>query len=144
MHAPYGRAALEALASAGLEDLSPERVARGESVVQALQYPLAGAVDAALVPRSLAAGVPAGTDVVVGAIDPARHAPIERALGLVGGAGSGCAGDRAVLRALHGAGRARGRELLGTARRGVHGRRVCEGVLRLALTGPARGAPLRA
>ena len=87
VHAPYGRAALEALASAGMEDLPPGRVARGESAAQALQYLLAGAVDAALVPRSLAVGAPAGTDVAIGSVDPARHAPIEHALGIVGGAG---------------------------------------------------------
>ena len=108
VHAPYGRAALEALASAGLEELSPSRVARGESAAQALQYLLAGAVEAALVPRSLAVGAPSGTDIVTGAIDPTSHAPIEHALGIVGGAGpaaralgrhlGGCAA-RAVLEA---------------------------------------------
>ena len=87
VHAPYGRAALEALASAGMGELAPSRVARGESAAQALQYLIAGAVDVALVPRSLAVGVPAGTDVVTGAVDAARHAPIEHALGIVGGAG---------------------------------------------------------
>ena len=85
--APYGRAALEALASVGLAGLSPARVARGESAGQALQYLLSGAVDAALVPHSLVTGAPPGTDAVAALVDAARHAPIEHSLGLVRNAG---------------------------------------------------------
>ena len=85
--APYGRAALEALASAGLGELSPARVARGENAGQALQYLLAGAVDAALVPRSLVVGAPPGTDVVAAPVPEDAHAPIEHALATVRTAG---------------------------------------------------------
>ena len=85
--APYGRAALEALASVGLAGLSPARVARGESAGQALQYLLSGAVDAALVPHSLVRGAPPGTDAVAALVDAAGHAPIEHSLGLVRNAG---------------------------------------------------------
>ena len=85
--APYGRAALEALASAGLGELSPARVARGENAGQALQYLLAGAVDAALVPRSLVVGAPPGTDVAAAPVPEKAHAPIEHALATVRAAG---------------------------------------------------------
>ena len=95
--APYGRAALEALDSAGLGALSPRRVARGESAGQALQFLLAGAVDAALVPRSLTVGAPPGTDVAAAPIDAARHAPIRHALGAVRDAGPAA---RLLARAL--------------------------------------------
>ena len=86
--APYGRAALEALASAGLDELSPARVARGENAGQALQYLLAGAVDAALVPRSLVVGAPPGTDIVAAPVPGDAHAPIEHALATVRTAGN--------------------------------------------------------
>lgn len=81
--APYGRAAVEALAAAGLGDLAPSRVARGENAGQALQFLLAGAVDAALVPQSLVTGAPAGTELRSAPVDARLHAPIEHALGLV-------------------------------------------------------------
>lgn len=86
--APYGRAALEALDSAGLGALAPTRVARGENAGQALQYLLAGAVDAALVPLSLVVGAPDGTAIVARAVASDRHAPIEHALGAVRSASS--------------------------------------------------------
>ena len=85
--APYGRAALEALGSAGLAGLPPARVARGENAGQALQYLLAGAVDAALVPRSLVVGAPPGTAVVAAPVPENAHAPIEHALATVRAAG---------------------------------------------------------
>jgi len=52
--APYGRAAEAALRSAGVWDLVRERLVLGQSVAQAAQFAHAGAVDAALVPASLA------------------------------------------------------------------------------------------
>jgi len=52
--APYGRAAEAALRSAGVWDLVREKLVLGQSVAQAAQFAHAGAVDAALVPASLA------------------------------------------------------------------------------------------
>jgi molybdate transport system substrate-binding protein len=52
-HAPYGRAALAALRSAGLEERLRPKLVFGESVAQALQFAQTGAADAAIVARSL-------------------------------------------------------------------------------------------
>lgn len=53
-HAPYGRAALEALTSAGLRDRVRPKFVIGENVSQALQMAQSGNADAALVALSLA------------------------------------------------------------------------------------------
>lgn len=52
--APYGRAALAALRAAGLGAAVEKKLVVGESALQSVQFARAGAVDAALVPRSLA------------------------------------------------------------------------------------------
>lgn len=52
-HAPYGRAAREALRYAELWDLLPSRLVFGENVVQAAQFAATGAAEAALVALSL-------------------------------------------------------------------------------------------
>jgi molybdate transport system substrate-binding protein len=52
--APYGRAAEGALRAAGLEAAVAPKLVLGESVAQAAQFAATGAVDAALLPRSLA------------------------------------------------------------------------------------------
>lgn len=52
--APYGRAALEVLREAGLEDAVRSKLVVGGDALQSVQFARAGAVDAALVPRSLA------------------------------------------------------------------------------------------
>lgn len=77
-HAPYGRAAVAALRSAGLEDVVADRLVLGENVSQAAQFVESGAADAGIVARSLVLaptlrGV--GTHVDV----PAElHPPIEQ------------------------------------------------------------------
>src|SRR5512138_1739621 len=52
--APYGRAALAVLREAGLEGAVQGKLVVGEDALQSVQFARAGAVDAALVPRSLA------------------------------------------------------------------------------------------
>jgi molybdate transport system substrate-binding protein len=52
--APWGRAAEAALRAAGVWDLVRDKVVLGQSVGQAAQFAHAGAVDAALLPASLA------------------------------------------------------------------------------------------
>jgi molybdate transport system substrate-binding protein len=52
-HAPYGRAAVAALKSAGIYDAVKPRLVFGENVAQALQFAQTGAADAALVAKSL-------------------------------------------------------------------------------------------
>jgi molybdate transport system substrate-binding protein len=77
-HAPYGRAAEEALRRAGLLDTVRDKLVYGENVRQALQFVEAGGADAGIVARSIAdapgiASLP---------IDPAMHAPINQAVGV--------------------------------------------------------------
>jgi molybdate transport system substrate-binding protein len=53
-HAPYGRAAVAALRSAGIYDAVRSRLVFGENVAQALQFVQSGAADAGIVALSLA------------------------------------------------------------------------------------------
>jgi molybdate transport system substrate-binding protein len=52
-HAPYGRAAVAALRSAGVYDRLQSKLVLGENVGQAMQFAQSGAAEAALVARSL-------------------------------------------------------------------------------------------
>jgi molybdate transport system substrate-binding protein len=53
-HAPYGRAAVEALHAAGLYDAVRPALVYGENVAQALQFVQSGGADAGIIARSLA------------------------------------------------------------------------------------------
>jgi molybdate transport system substrate-binding protein len=53
-HAPYGRAALSAMQSAGVYDAVKPKIVFGENVAQALQFAQSGAAGAAIVAKSLA------------------------------------------------------------------------------------------
>jgi molybdate transport system substrate-binding protein len=53
-HAPYGRAAIAAMESAGVYDRVRPKLVFGENVAQAMQFAQSGAADAAVVARSLA------------------------------------------------------------------------------------------
>jgi molybdate transport system substrate-binding protein len=78
-HAPYGRAAAEALKKEGLYDSLQSRFVMGENISQTAQYVQSGAADAGLVALSLAispAMKNAGHYVEVPASD---HAPLEQA-----------------------------------------------------------------
>jgi molybdate transport system substrate-binding protein len=76
-HAPYGKAAREALSKAGLWTALEPKIVYAENVRQALQFAQTGNADAAIVARSLVAGDESGVTL---AIDPALHAPIEQTL----------------------------------------------------------------
>jgi molybdate transport system substrate-binding protein len=52
-HAPYGRAAVAAMQSAGVYDRLRPKLVFGENVAQAMQFAQSGAADAAVVARSL-------------------------------------------------------------------------------------------
>jgi molybdate transport system substrate-binding protein len=76
-HAPYGKAAREALMKAGLwRELEP-KIVQAENVRQALQFAQTGNVEVALVARSLVVSGGSGHLLV---IDEALHAPIDQAL----------------------------------------------------------------
>jgi molybdate transport system substrate-binding protein len=80
-HAPYGRAAKEALQGAGLWDGLQERLVLAENVLQALQFADSGNADVALVARSLSVEGE-GRWVLVPADS---HKPIEQMSAVVSG-----------------------------------------------------------
>jgi molybdate transport system substrate-binding protein len=76
-HAPYGKAAKEALISAKLWPALEGKIVQAENVRQALQFAQTGNADVALVALSLVAHDPSGEML---AIDSALHRPIEQTL----------------------------------------------------------------
>jgi molybdate transport system substrate-binding protein len=78
-HAPYGKAAEEALRTAGLWDALQPKLVYGENIRQALQYVETGAAEAGIVALSVA-DVPT---VHVTPIDPALHQPLNQAAAVV-------------------------------------------------------------
>jgi molybdate transport system substrate-binding protein len=79
-HAPYGRAAMQALASVGIVDEVRPRLVFGENVRQALQFAQSGNAEVAVVALSLAVG--AEGDYL--SIDEGLHRPIDQALVVCG------------------------------------------------------------
>ena len=79
-HAPYGRAAREALQRAGLWDLAQPKLVLGENVAQAAQFVASGAAQAGIVSLSLAR-VPEVAKVTRHALlDEDLHAPLHQRL----------------------------------------------------------------
>lgn len=76
-HAPYGKAAREALIKAGLWGELEQKIVHAENVRQALQFAETGNADVAVVARSLVVRSSAGHQLHV---DPALHAAIEQTL----------------------------------------------------------------
>lgn len=75
-HAPYGKAAEQALAKAGLLEAVKPKLVFGENVLQAMQFAESGNAEVAIVALSLA--LPAKGKYTE--IDTALHEPIEQAL----------------------------------------------------------------
>jgi len=86
-HAPYGRAAREALQRAGLWDALLPRLVLGENILQAAQFATAGGAQGGIIAYSLALSpVLAGKGTYV--LLPAEsHAPLHQRMVLVKGAG---------------------------------------------------------
>ena len=76
-HAPYGKAAREALSKAGVWDRVAERMVYGENVQQTQQLAQSGNADVAIVGLSLALGSRTGSWAPV---DEALYAPLDQAL----------------------------------------------------------------
>jgi molybdate transport system substrate-binding protein len=76
-HAPYGKAAREALTKAGLWPALEGKIVQAENVRQALQFAETGNADVAIVARSLVAKNDSGNQL---AIDASLHGPIEQTL----------------------------------------------------------------
>jgi molybdate transport system substrate-binding protein len=75
-HAPYGRAAEQAMRSAGVYDRVKPKLVFGENVQQALQFAESGNADAAVVALSLALHAKGHHELV----DEALHEPIDQAM----------------------------------------------------------------
>jgi molybdate transport system substrate-binding protein len=76
-HAPYGKAAKEALESVGLWDKLKPKIVYGENIRQTLQFAETGNVEAAIAALSLAKVTKGGNYYV---IEEALHKPIDQAL----------------------------------------------------------------
>ncbi len=76
-HAPYGKAAKEALISANVWQAVEGKIVHAENVRQALQFAQTGNTDVGIVALSLVARDDSGDAL---AIDPALHRPIEQTL----------------------------------------------------------------
>jgi molybdate transport system substrate-binding protein len=87
-HAPYGRAAREALQRAGLWDAIAPRLVLGENVSQAAQFATTGGAQGGIFAYSLARS-PVFADKGVHVLLPAEgHAPLIQRMVLVKGAGA--------------------------------------------------------
>jgi molybdate transport system substrate-binding protein len=84
-HAPYGVAAREALVRLGLWAALEPRIVRAEGVLQAYQLVRSGNADAAIVAQSVVADAAAGGESLP--VDPALHAPVRHAAGVVSESG---------------------------------------------------------
>ena len=78
-HAPYGRAAREALERAGVWDKVKPKLVYGENIRHALQFVETGAVEAGIVALSIADA----PGITYAPIDPALHAPLNQVAAVV-------------------------------------------------------------
>jgi molybdate transport system substrate-binding protein len=86
-HAPYGRAAREALTALGVWRLAEPRLVLGDSAAQAARFAMTGGAEAGLLPLSLALGPELARAGAHAWIDPALHAPLVQTVVLLRGAG---------------------------------------------------------
>ena len=75
-HAPYGRAAREALVQAALWPRLGDRLLLAENAAQAVQFALAHAADGGIVPRALVLSERVSRDARHALLDATMHAPI--------------------------------------------------------------------
>ena len=86
-HAPYGRAAREALAGAGLRERLGDRLLLAENAAQAVQFALARGADGGLVPWALALAGRVAREARHVLLDAAMHGPIAQRMVLLAHAG---------------------------------------------------------
>lgn len=77
-HAPYGRAAEDALRKAGIYDAVKDRLVLGENISQAAQFIQSGNADAGIIALSLAVSPPMKNDGRYEAIPETLYLPIEQ------------------------------------------------------------------
>jgi len=98
-HAPYGRAAAEALKGQGLWDAIQPKLVLGENVAQAAQFVATGSAQGGLVAYSLVRS-PALAELGTFALVPAAwHAPLRQRMALLRGAGAAATSFYAYLQA---------------------------------------------
>lgn len=98
-HAPYGRAAREALVRAALWPRLADRLLLAENAAQAVQFALARAADGGIVPWALVLSERVSRDARHALLDAAMHDPIAHRMVLLARAG---ASARALFRFLAG------------------------------------------
>lgn len=86
-HAPYGRAAQEALAQAGLWDRMRDRLVLGENASQAAQFATSGGAQAGIIPLSLALAPAMAGRGSHALLPDSTHRPLRQRMVLVKGAG---------------------------------------------------------
>lgn len=86
-HAPYGVAAAEALAHAGLWDVIKPKLVYGENASQATQFALSGSTDGGIVPYSLALAPAISGRSRYELIPEEWHTPLWQRMALIKGAG---------------------------------------------------------
>lgn len=92
-HAPYGKAAREALQRAGVWDKVQPKIVYGENVQQTLQFAQSGNADVAIVALSLATVTPG----ITAPVPTSLHDPIDQALVACSHGKAGVAGARQFI-----------------------------------------------
>jgi len=87
-HAPYGRAAREALQRFGIWEALGDKLALGENAAQAAQFAASGSAQAGILPLSLVHGADLATRGAVITLPESWHAPLRQRMVLVKGAGA--------------------------------------------------------
>lgn len=86
-HAPYGRAAAQALRHAGLWEPAQGKLTLGENAAQAAQFAASGSAQAGIIPYSLALAPELGKAGAYALIPEGWHAPLRQRVVLLKGAG---------------------------------------------------------
>lgn len=85
-HAPYGRAAAQAIKSAGLHDALAAKLVLGENVVAATQFVLTGAAQLGITGQALVRAPALASKLKYSNIDSGMHAPLIMRMALIGDA----------------------------------------------------------
>lgn len=86
-HAPYGRAAREALQHLGIWEALGDKLVLGENAAQAAQFAASGSAQAGIIPLSLTRATDLATRGAFVTLPEAWHAPLRQRMVLVKGAG---------------------------------------------------------
>ena len=86
-HAPYGRAAREALQHSGTWELLSDKLALGENAAQAAQFAASGSAQAGLIPLTLARAPELAAQGAFVTLPESWHLPLKQRMVLIQGAG---------------------------------------------------------